>query len=83
MMWSVEYGVFRPLPTEIYDFKSGIVNAFQRLRSESTIGKVVVRLQGRREDIGVAVITVSLAGLGLATAETLVSMGTKHVVLVS
>ena len=59
------------------------MNAFQRLRSGSTIGKVVVRLQGRREDIGVAVITGGLGGLGLVTAETLVSMDAKHVVLVS
>ena len=73
----------RPLPAEIYEFQSGLVDAFRRLRSGSTIGKVVIRVQGMQGDIGIAVITGGLGGLGLVTAETLVDMGADHVVLVS
>ena len=48
----------------------------------STIGEVIIRLQGVQDDIGTVVITDGLGGLCLLKAETLVDMGTDHVVLV-
>ncbi|KAL9188495.1 LOW QUALITY PROTEIN: hypothetical protein ACHAXT_006873 [Thalassiosira profunda] len=79
---SVEAGSVRPLPTEVFDFQGGIVDAFQRLRSGKTIGKVAVTIQ-KAQDIGVAVITGGTGGLGLVTAELLLEMGAEHVVLAS
>lgn len=70
----VDSGVVRPLPAEVFDFENGVVDALQRLRSGNTIGTVVISVQGI-QDIGVAVITGGLGGLGLVTAEALVNMG--------
>ena len=69
----IESGVVRSLPAKIYEFQSGLVDAFRRLKSGLTIGKVVIRLQGMQDDIGIAVIAGGLGGLGLVTAETLLS----------
>ena len=55
------------------------MDAFRRLRSGSTIGKVVIRLQGVQDDIGTAVITGGLGGLRLVAAETLVDLGANRV----
>ena len=78
----VEKGIIRPLPLEVFDYHSGIRDAFNRLRSGKTIGKVAVRIQ-KGQEVGVAIVTGGLGGLGLVAAEVLLEMGADHVVLVS
>lgn len=56
------------------------MDAFRRLRSGYTVGKVVIRLHEMCDDISIAIIT---GGLALVTAQTFVNMGADHMVLVS
>jgi epothilone polyketide synthase D len=70
------------LKSEIFDFQGGLVDGFKRLRDGTNVGKVVIRLQSE-PNIGTAVITGGLGGLGIMTAELLHEMGANHIVLVS
>ncbi|KAL7554746.1 hypothetical protein ACHAWF_018278 [Thalassiosira exigua] len=74
-------GTVQPLPTEVFDLLQ-VQDAFHRLRSGQTVGKVAVRIQEER-DVGVAIISGGLGGLGLVAAEILLGLGARHVVLVS
>ena len=58
------------------------MNRFKQLREGTNIGKVVIRLKSE-PNIGTALITGGLGGLGLVTAELLFDIGAKHIVLVS
>ena len=75
-------GAFSPLIYEVFEFQSGLINGFKRLREGNSIGKVVIRLK-REPNIGTALITGGLGGLGLVTAELLFNIGATHIVLVS
>ena len=82
----IQCGVFGPLPAEVFESQTGVVDVFRHLRSGSKIEKVVIRLQGIQAPIGIVIITGGLGGLGglcLVKAETIVDMGADHVVLVS
>ena len=56
-----ESGAFRPLTIEVFEFQSGLIDAFKRLRDGTNIGKVVIRLQSE-PNIGTALITGGLGG---------------------
>ena len=77
-----ESGAFKPLRYEVFEFQNGLIEGFKRLRDGTNIGKVVIRLQ-TEPNIGTALITGGLGGLGLITAELLYEMGAEHIVLVS
>ena len=75
-------GAFSSLIYEIFEFQSGLINGFKQLREGNSIGKVVIRLK-IEPNIGIALITRGLGGLGLVTAEVLFDIGANHIVLVS
>ena len=77
-----ESGVFQPLRSEFFEYKSGIIDGFKRLRDGTNIGKVVIRIQ-IEPNIGTALITGGLGGLGLVTTELLSELDAKHIILVS
>lgn len=71
----VKSGVVQHFSVEIGDFKGGLVDAFQQLRSGYRIDKVLIRLQRVQGDIGTAVIMGGLGGLGQVMTKVLVDMG--------
>ena len=79
----LEAGKIQPLPYQVFDFQSGLVDAFKHLRDGSNIGKIVIQMKRIPSSLGTAIITGGLGGLGLVTAELLSDLGAKHVVLVS
>jgi len=73
---------FTSLRFEVFDFQSDLVNGFKQLREGTNIGKVVIQIKSE-PNIGTALITGGLGGLGLVTAELLLDIGAEHIVLVS
>ena len=85
----VEAGVVQPLPMKVFQMRGELVEAFRWLQSGQAIGKVVVRVERSLEVCpvndgkGAVLVTGGLGGLGIVTAEALVEVGARCVVLVS
>lgn len=79
----VESGLVQAFLAKIYKFQSGVVDALQRLRSGTTVGKMFISFEEMCDDIGIAIITCGLGVLGLVNADIIVDMGADQVELVS
>ena len=85
----VEAKQARPLPMRVFEMRGELVEAFRCLQGGKNIGKVVVRVESTPSTSplwsgdGAVLVTGGLGGLGIVTAETLVEMGVKNIVLAS
>ena len=75
-------GQLRPLPCEVFPVTEA-VQAFRRMAAARHIGKIVLRMSGRRpiDPDGAYLITGGLGDLGLAVAGWLAERGAGHLVL--
>jgi acyl transferase domain-containing protein/NADPH:quinone reductase-like Zn-dependent oxidoreductase/acyl carrier protein len=78
-------GDLRPLPHRVFGIEEAI-DAFRYMQQSRHVGKVIIRVEGRDNQLPVTaegsyLITGGLGGLGLAVAEWLVEQGARHVVL--
>ena len=80
---NVEQGVFRPLPTSVFEFEDSAA-AFRYMAQAKHIGKVVVRhpLALRIAADATYLVTGGLGAIGLLTADWLVSRGARNLLLV-